>query len=97
MYSSDKYLKILRVIALYNNMDDENFIKLLKNRDNKYLLLLFLKNYKCMDKEKIKEIFNYKNTSSINYNVKKAEEKFLINKDFREKYFEIEENLLKKV
>ncbi|SFU49884.1 hypothetical protein SAMN04487886_104123 [Clostridium sp. DSM 8431] len=95
MYSSEKYLKILKVIALYNNMNDENIIKLLKDRDNKYLLLLFLKNYKCMDKEKIKEIFNYKNTNSINYNVKKAEEKFLINKDFREKYFEIEESLLK--
>ena len=95
MYSSEKYLKILKVIALYNNMNDENIIKLLKDRDNKYLLLLFLKNYNCMDKEKIKEIFNYKNTNSINYNVKKAEEKFLINKDFREKYFEIEESLLK--
>lgn len=96
MYAGDKYLKILRVIALYNNIKkDEDFIRLLKDKENKYLLLLLLKKNKCMNEEKIMQIFNYKSKKSINYNVKKAEEKFLINKNFREKYFEIEENLLK--
>ena len=82
MYAGDKYLKILRVIALYNNIKkDEDFIRLLKDKENKYLLLLLLKKNKCMNEEKIMQIFNYKSKKSINYNVKKAEEKFLINKN----------------
>ena len=95
MNDGEKYLKILRGIALYNNISDKDFIKLLKDKENKYLLLLLMKKYKCMDKEKIMEIFKYKSSKSISYNIKKAEEKFLVNKSFREKYFEIEESLLK--
>ena len=95
MNSGDKYLKILKLVAYYNNISDEDIIHLLKDKESKYLLLLLLKKYRCIDKEKIMEIFKYKSSRSINYNIKKAEEKFLVNKSFREKYFEIEESLLK--
>ncbi|MBE6048401.1 MAG: ribose-5-phosphate isomerase [Clostridium sp.] len=95
MKSGDKYFKILKIVAYYNDIDEDNIINLLKDKESKYLLLLLLKKYKCMDKEKIMEIFKYKSFRSINYNIKKAEEKFLVNKSFREKYFEIEEILLK--
>lgn len=95
MNSGDKYLKILKLVAYYNDISDENIIQLLKDKESKYLLLLLLKKYKCINKEKIMEVFKYKSSRSINYNIKKAEQKFLVNKSFREKYFEIEESLLK--
>ena len=95
MNSGDKYLKILKLVAYYNNINDEDIIKLLKDKESKYLLLLLLKKYKCINNERMMEIFRYKSSRSINYNIKKAEEKFLVNKSFREKYFEIEESLLK--
>ena len=82
-------------MAYYNDISDENIIQLLKDKESKYLLLLLLKKYKCINKEKIMEVFKYKSSRSINYNIKKAEQKFLVNKSFREKYFEIEESLLK--
>lgn len=95
MQAGDRYLKILKVVSVYNGIDESDFIKLLNDKENKYLLLLLLKKYKCINEENVMKIFNYKNKRSINYNIKKAEEKLLINKYFREKYFEIEENLLK--
>ena len=68
-------------------MSTDDLIKLLEERDNKYLLLLLLKKYKCMDQEKVKEVFNVKNKRTITNNVKRAEEKLLINRDFRKKVF----------
>lgn len=91
----DRYLKILRTISLYYGIDEKSFILLLKEKENKYLLLLLLKKYRCMDEKNIMNIFNYKSKKSISYNIRKAEEKLLINKEFRDKYFEIEESLLK--
>ena len=76
-------------------MSTDDLIKLLEERDNKYLLLLLLKKYKCMDQEKVKEVFNVKNKRTITNNVRRAEEKLLINRDFRKKFFEMEEDLLK--
>ena len=85
MNLGDKYLKILKLVAYYNNINDEDIIKLLKDKESKYLLLLLLKKYKCINNERMMEIFRYKSSRSINYNIKKAEEKFLVNKSFREK------------
>jgi hypothetical protein len=48
-----------------------------------------------MDQERVKEVFNVKNKRTITNNVKRAEEKLLINRDFRKKFFEMEEDLLK--
>jgi len=90
-----KYIKILRNICDYYGIDEEKFVELLKDRDNKYILLLVLKNNRCLETDKIKEIFNLKTSRSINNNLKLAEEKLLINKYFREKYFELENNIEK--
>lgn len=95
MYLSDRYIKILQVICGYYGLDESDFIQLLKDRENKYLLLLLLKKYRCMDKDKICEIMDIKSKRSINYNVKKAEEKLLVSSEFRKKFFEIDEGLLK--
>ena len=95
MNYKDRYINILRGISLYYGMDENNFIHLLKDKENKYLLLLLLKKYKCMDHDNIMGVLNYKSRKSILYNVKRAEEKLLINREFRDKFFQIEENLLK--
>ena len=88
-----KYIKILKIICRYYGIEEENFIELIKNRDNKYILLLILKNNNCLDKEKIKEILRLKNSKSINNSLKIAEEKLLVNRIFRERYFELENNI----
>jgi len=44
MQNKLKYAKILNNICNYYGIDEEKFIELLKNRDNKYILLLILKN-----------------------------------------------------
>ncbi len=90
-----KYIKILKNICDYYGIDEQKFVELLKDRDNKYILLLVLKNNRCLETDKIKEIFNLKTSRSINNNLKLAEEKLLINKYFREKYFELENNIEK--
>lgn len=93
MQSKLKYVKILESICSYYGIEKENFIELIKNRDNKYILLLILKNNNCLDKEKVKEILRLKNSKSINNSLRLAEEKLLVNRIFRERYFEIEDNI----
>lgn len=66
---------------------------IIKKKENKYLLLLLLKNNKCLNREQIKLLLNISSDKSINYNIKKAEEKLLINRDFREDYLIIEKYL----
>ncbi|AYE34722.1 hypothetical protein [Clostridium septicum] len=89
----DKINIVINILCKQFNMKKEDLNKFIKKRENKYLLLLLLKNYKCLKKEDLEEIKNIINGKMINYNLKKAEEKLLINKDFRELYFKIEERL----
>lgn len=93
MQSKLKYIKILKIICSYYGIEEESFIELIKNRDNKYILLLILKNNDCLDKEKIKEILRLKNSKSINNSLRLAEEKLLMNRIFRERYFELENSI----
>lgn len=95
MQSKLKYMKILDSLCKYYGINEEEFIELLKSREDKYLILLILKNNKCLELENIKKIFKIKTDKSINNNLRLAEEKLLINKNFREKYFELEENIEK--
>lgn len=95
MQNKLKYVQILNNICNYYGINQEEFIELLKNRDNKYILLLILKNNHCLEQEKIKEIFKLKTSRNINCSVKLAEEKLLMNKFFREKYFDLENNIEK--
>ncbi len=95
MKSKLKYIEILRGLCNYYGINEEEFIELLKLKDNRYLLLLLLKNNNCLESDSIKEILKIKTHRSINNNLKSAEEKLLINRYFREKYFEIENSLEK--
>lgn len=93
MKNINKLNKSQIVINILCNYLEKDFDSIISVKDNKYLLLLLLKNYKCLNREKIKVMFNIGSDNSINYNIKKAEEKLLINKEFRESYFEIEKYL----
>ena len=88
-----KYVKILNNICNYYGINEDEFIALLKNRDNKYILLLILKNNHCLEIDEIKQIFKLKIAKSISSSLRLAEEKLLVNRLFREKYFELENNI----
>ena len=90
-----KYVKILNNICNYYGINEDKFIELLKDRENKYILLLILKNNHCLEADKIKEIFKLKTSKSISSSLRLAEEKLLVNRFFREKYFELENNIEK--
>ena len=95
MQNKLKYAKILNNICNYYGVNEDKFIELLKNRDNKYILLLILKNNHCLEIDEIKDIFKVKTSKSISSSLRLAEEKLLVNRYFREKYFELENNIEK--
>lgn len=95
MNYSNRYINILNAICNYYGINENEFINILSNKDAKYLYLLFISKYNCLDKQKVRMLLNVKNNSSISYNLKKAEQKLLISQNFREKYFDIEKDLLK--
>lgn len=91
----DKTAIVINVLCTHLGIDVSDINKKLKKRENKYMFLLLLKNYKCLDKEKVKEMLEIISDKSISYNINKAQEKILVNKEFREMYFKIEEGLNK--
>ena len=94
-YELDKIAIVSNVLCSYLGVDSKELNKTLKKKENKYLYLLLLKNYKCLDKDKLKDILEIITEKSIKNNINKAEEKFLVNKNFRETYVEIEKDLNK--
>lgn len=90
-YKFSKYEKIVDLICSYKGIAKDQLCNILKDKEFKYLLLLLLENHKCMDLKQMEEDLRIYSKRSIRYGVKKAEEKFFINKSFREKYFELEE------
>lgn len=91
----DKYEKIILVLCQYKGINKESILDILKDKQCKLLLFLLLKKYGCVNEEKLKEDFMIENRKSINYNCKKAQEKFFVNKKFRDLYFEMEEYIKK--
>jgi hypothetical protein len=92
----NNYIKVMEFLCEYYEVTFEEVNDILKKKEEKYLILLILKKYRCLSKERLMEVFKVKNSRSVIYSLKKAEEKFLINKEFREKYFDIE-NKIKKI
>lgn len=93
----EKYNKIVKILCRYKGYSTESVIEILKDRDLKYILFLLLKKYKCLNhiEENSEFILESKvrDRKFINYNCKKAKEKFLINRDFRELYFELDDRI----
>lgn len=89
----DKYYNIISIVCQYYGIDNKQLEQLMKKKDNVYLTILLMKNFKCLREEKVKESLGIINNRALFYRLKKAEEKILINKDFREEYFELEEKI----
>lgn len=88
--SGERYEVIIKVICRYRGIEDKDLFKILKDREWKYLLFLLLKKFDCVNFDRLCEDFSIKSKRCVNYNFKKAEEKFFINKEFRDMYFEAE-------
>lgn len=89
-----RYEKIIELMCEYKGISKRDLYKLLKDRNCKYMLFLLLKKYGC-GYEFIKSDMPACNKRIINYNCKRAEKMFLINKEFRDMYFEIEDEIEK--
>ena len=67
----------------------------MKRRECKYLLLLLMGKFNCLDKGLIKDQLQLKSDKTIKNNIVKAEEKLLMNKEFRDNFFYLEEKIEK--
>lgn len=86
----DKSNIVINILCKHLGENLKGIKNIIKKKENKHLLL---KNNKCLNREQIKLLLNISSDKSINYNIKKAEEKLLINRDFREDYLIIEKYL----
>lgn len=84
-------MQIIKLICDKNHTSNEQLMDILKDKEYRYLAILILKKYGYGDS--LDEMMNFKSKRSINYSVKKAEEKFFINSEFRDKYFKLEKEL----
>lgn len=89
----NKYEIIILILSSYYGMSYEDFKKRLKKKDNLYLTLLLMKKFKCLNLEVIQQSLGISNNRTLDYKMKKAEEKILINKSFRDEYFELEDKI----
>jgi len=89
----ENYEKIIEIICSMKGINRGELFKILEDKEFKYLFFLLLKKYKCDDMNKINEDFSIDSRRVVNYNVKKAQEKFFINKEFREAYFQAEKRI----
>ena len=95
MFKDIDYEKIIEAICYVKGIKRHETLKILRDREYKYILFLLLKKYKCSDVESVCKDFPISSKRAVNYGLKKAQERFFINKEFREMYFEIE-NILDK-
>jgi len=95
MLKNIHYEKIIEAICYVKGIKRHESLKISKNRECKYILFLLLKKFKCGDVEDVYKYFLISNKRAINYGLKKAEERFFINKEFREMYLEVE-NILER-
>lgn len=94
---NDKYEKIINIICNYNGIDKNSMFNTIKMKHYKYLILLLLEKYNCTQIGKFKQDFSIDSMRKYNYSLKKAKQEFFINKNFRNKYFEIEDRLKKSI
>lgn len=90
---NERYLTIIKFLCERNNISESEIVKILEDRECRYLLFLLLKKYGCDDKNKLKNLLPDTNNRMLTYNFRKAEEKLLVNSSLREKYFELESRL----
>jgi len=90
-FKLDRIKIVTEVMCKNFNVEVGDLNNILKKKENKYLFFLLLRNYKCLDKEKLKKLIEKVSDRSINYSLNKGEEKLLVNKQFRDNYIRVEE------
>lgn len=84
------YNEIIAYMCRYYDVTNEEIIKLLNIKENRYILLLLLKKHDCLNIENLKKKYRFEEKRNVKSGLKKAEEMLLFNVFFREKYFRIE-------
>lgn len=88
-----KYDTIIKLVCKYKGINLDELELILKDKEYKYLFFVLLNKYGCIDYERLNRDFKKLNKRNINYASKKAMEKFLINREFRELCFDAEEDM----
>lgn len=89
----NNYEIVILILCKYYGINYEEFKKGLKKKDKLYLTLLLMKKFRCLNEEVIEEKLGIVSNRMLCYRMKKAEEKILINKKFRDEYFELEDKI----
>lgn len=89
----NRYENIIIILCQYYEISCDEFNKLLKEKEKYYLAVLLMKKFRCLNSEGLKEKLGIISNRSLHYKIKMAEEKILINKRFRDEYFELEEKI----
>ncbi|KGM98370.1 ribose 5-phosphate isomerase [Clostridium novyi A str. 4552] len=96
MYNSNRYKNVISAICKIKGIRKEELYKILKDKECKYLLFLLLNKNKCIDIDSINRDFSINSKRVVNNNIRKAQEKLLINREFREIYFSLQDELDKR-
>lgn len=91
----DTYKRIIKFLCDYKGINNSELVKIMNDKECKYILFLLLKKYDCISLENLSRDFLINSKKKVINNVRKAEEKMLINKRIREMYFEAE-NIMEK-
>jgi hypothetical protein len=92
LFIKENYEVIIKVICEIKGINREDIIEILEDR---YLLFLILYKYNCSEKNVLNNDFEKIDKRKIRYNIKKAEERLLVSRNFREIYFEVEKKVKK--
>lgn len=87
MFIKNDYEKIIEAICAIKGIREEELVKILKDKNCRYLMFFLMKKHNCLDVNRLNEDFYIKNKRIVTYGIKKAEKKLLINRDFRAMYF----------
>lgn len=90
MDKRQRYERIIQVLCEYKGISREEILKVLKDKECKYLFYLLVGKYQCLDVEMIKKDFIKVSKKNLSQNIRKAEEMMLLNKKVRELYFQAE-------
>ena len=96
MYNyKERIYALKKVLCYYYGVEWNQIQSKMNNKENRYILLLLLKEYNLIELDKAKKEMGLNYIKNIKYGIKKAEEKFLVNKYFRDKYILIEDEVRK--
>lgn len=93
----ERHRCIISILCEYYKIESKDFKKLIKKKEDTYLILLILNKFRCLEEENIRQQLSIETLRKLKQKIKKAEEKILINKDFRDEYFDLEEEITEKI